>query len=106
MHNNHGLGVDKVEQAFPGYGSSLYDPHCSDRQDPRVVPTQEMKCGSATHREFGEGPLATFTDPMQLDDYSKWPDPDRFDNAYARSCAEAARRWRFAVIGPWVSLCE
>lgn len=100
------LGVDKLVWAFPGYGRRLFDPNQSEGMDPWGVPTVTVRAGSATYQEYGAGPLATYTDVSQLDDYPGWPDPERFDFAGAGERARSASARQFAVIGPWISVFE
>lgn len=100
------LGVDKIAWVFPGYGGGKFDPNESTGRDPWGVPTQRVKSGLATYQEFGEGPLAAYTDPAQLADYDLWPDPDGFNYAAARALADRARAFNFATIGPWISHFE
>lgn len=100
------LGVDKIVWIFPGYGTERFDPNESAGRDPWGVPTQRVKSGLATYQEYGEGPLAHFTDPAQLDDYAAWPDPAQFNYAAAVALADRARTFGFATIGPWISHFE
>lgn len=100
------LGVDKVVWIFPGYGTERFDPNESAGRDPWGVPTQRVKSGLATYQEYGEGPLAGFTDPAQLADYALWPDPAGFNYAAAAALADRARAFNFATIGPWLSHFE
>ncbi|MBM3853230.1 MAG: uroporphyrinogen-III decarboxylase-like protein [Verrucomicrobia bacterium] len=100
------LGVDKIAWIFPGYGTEKFDPNDSAGRDPWGVPTQKVRSGLATYQEFGEGPLAGYSDAGQLDGYEYWPDPDGFNYAAARDLAQCARRCEFATIGPWISHFE
>lgn len=100
------LGVDKIAWVFPGYGSEKFDPNDSAGRDPWGVPTHKVQSGLATYQEYGEGPLAGYTDPVQLADYALWPDPERFSYAASRELAQRARRFGFATIGPWISHFE
>jgi uroporphyrinogen decarboxylase len=100
------LGVDKIAWIFPGYGTEKFDPNDSAGRDPWGVPTRKVQSGLATYQEYGEGPLAHYTDPAQLADYAGWPDPDHFNFAAARELAQRARTCGFATIGPWISHFE
>ena len=100
------LGIDRIAWIFPGYGSEKFDPNDSEGRDPWGVPTVKVKSGLATYQEYGQGPLADYEDPNQLDDYPLWPDPARFDYAAAKALAERARSFGFATIGPWISHFE
>lgn len=100
------LGVDKIAWVFPGYGSDKFDPNASDGHDLWGVPTHRVQSGLATYQEFGEGPLARYDSPAQLDSYTLWPDPARFEYAAARQQAQRAREFGFATIGPWISHFE
>lgn len=100
------LGVDKIAWVFPGYGAEKFDPNDSAGRDPWGVPTHQVRSGLATYQEYGEGPLAAFVDPAQLDDYAWWPDPEKFNYTAAKRLAERAREFGFATIGPWISHFE
>ena len=100
------LGVDKIAWIFPGYGTETFDPNDSEGRDPWGVPTIKVKSGLATYQEYGEGPLADYDDPRDLEAYPLWPDPDRFSYEAARALGERARSYGFATIGPWLSHYE
>lgn len=100
------LGVDKIAWVFPGYGSEKFDPNDSAGRDPWGVPTHRVRAGLATYQEYGEGPLAGFDDPAQLDTFALWPDPDGFNYPAAKHLAQRARSFTFATIGPWISHFE
>ena len=100
------LGIDKIVFIFPGYGGRYFDPNDSGEITPWGVPTKMMKAGLATYQEYINPPIAGYTDPSQLADYTLWPRPDNFDYAGARALADKARSYRFATIGPWISHFE
>jgi uroporphyrinogen decarboxylase len=100
------LGVDKIVWIFPGYRAEKFDPNESEGRDPWGVPTRRVQSGLATYQEYGEGPLAAYDDPAQLDGYEFWPDPDGFNYAAAKALAQRARAHGFATIGPWISHFE
>lgn len=100
------LGVDKIVWIFPGYNTEFFDPNFGGEIDPWGVPLKRVRAGKATYQEYGEGPLAVFEDPAQLDHYPLWPDPERFNYAAAKALAERARSFGFATIGPWISHFE
>ncbi len=100
------LGVDKIVWVFPGYGTERFDPNDSVGRDPWGVPTLKVRSGLATYQEYGEGPLAPYAEPSELEAYAYWPDPDAFSYAAAKSLALQARERGFATIGPWLSHFE
>jgi len=100
------LGVDKIAWVFPGYDTASFDPNASEGHDLWGVPTHRVQSGLATYWEFGEGPLAHYDSPAQLESHTPWPDPARFEYAAARQQAQRAREFNFATIGPWVSHFE
>ena len=100
------LGVDKIVWIFPGYEADHFDPNSGGERDLWGVPLKNVHSGQATYQEFGEGPLAAYDNPAQLDDYPLWPDPDKFNYAAAKKAAERARALGFATIGPWISHFE
>lgn len=100
------LGLDKIVWAWGGYEGDLNDPNTGGKRDAWGVPLKTVQSGKATYVEFGEGPLADFDAPSQLDDYPLWPDPDKFNYAAAKTSAGRARAAGFATIGPWISHFE
>lgn len=100
------LGVDKIVWVFPEYDTGHHEINPNEGRDLWGVPTVKVQSGSANYEEFGEGPLADFMDPGDLDDYPLWPTPDRFDYQGAKEKARRAREYGFATIGPWISFFE
>ncbi len=100
------LGLDKIVWIFPGYEGRFFDPNDSGEITMWGVPTRMVKAGLATYQEYINPPIGDYYDPVQLDSYHSWPDPDKFDYSGAKALAKRARSWDFATIGPWISHFE
>lgn len=100
------FGLDKIVMVFPGFGSEDVDPEKGTGRTIWGVETRSVQAGKARYEEFINPPFADLSDVRQLDDYSRWPEPARFDYAGSLRLARRARDLGFATIGPWISVFE
>ncbi len=100
------LDVDKI--AWPGIpykGRILRDPNEHQEVNHWGVRFKQVQASESS--EYGEvafNPLASLSDPSELDDYP-WPSPDDFD--YVTAAKEAKEfATKQVTLGPWVSFFE
>jgi hypothetical protein len=70
------LGIDKIVWLWPTYQHDQSASKKGETLNPWGVPTRTQRSGLATYEEFGEGLLADYEEPEELDDYAL----DRIEN--------------------------
>jgi uroporphyrinogen decarboxylase len=100
------LDVDKIAWlGIPWKGRVLRDPNEHQEEDHWGVKYKQVQASETS--EYGEvafNPLASFSDPAELDDYP-WPSPVDFDYATAAKEAKLLAA-EYVTLGPWVSFFE
>lgn len=100
------LDLDKIAWVSPEYDFADGIESNGIYRDPWGVSAKLVQSGAATYLEFTDSPLGEMEEPEELEDYPKWPVPERFMLENAVKQAKLSRQYGFATMGPWISHFE